>query len=68
MMVLICAKCKGEAKNNEEVDAWPWIRYESLERQLEADLCLGCGAKLLQWLGEAEHPTQEKPEEGGDVK
>jgi len=48
---ITCARCKKETKTNEEVDGWPWIRYESVEQQLEADLCFECGPKLLKWLG-----------------
>ena len=48
---IICIRCKKETRNDEEVDGWPWIRYESLERQLEADLCFEHGKELLKWLG-----------------
>ena len=48
---IVCVKCKKKTKNNEEVDTWPWIRYESLSRQLEADLCFEHGNELLKWLG-----------------
>lgn len=47
---IICKRCGRATKNHEEVDTWPWLRYESPEEEFEADLCFECGTKLRAWL------------------